>query len=243
MQRAIAILALASNALPGVNAQSLISLKAGLLTYAEGRVQDVGGVSLVPRSGAFHVQTGQTLVTRRGRAELLLGPGVFLRLAEESAIVMESDSLVDTRVRLERGTAIVDAVEVVKGNLVRIVVGNSIAEIRQPGIFRFDANANEARVYDGKIDVAREGSSPVALKKGRLLALTAGAKPQSFERGDIDRLHRWSARRSLAVAQSNLVSARTTHGFGWKRFARSWIFSLYANSGAARSRPAPVPSG
>ena len=49
--------------------------------------------------------------TEEGLAEVLLPPGFTLRLGENSSIRMITNRLIDTRVELSTGSAIVDALE------------------------------------------------------------------------------------------------------------------------------------
>ena len=240
MQRLLPIVALVfAN---GAFGQTVVSLRSGLLNYSQGRIQTTDSTVKSPHVGIFHLRAGHNLLTNNGRVELLLAPAVFLRLAENSEVSMDNDSVGEVRVSLIKGTAIVEVVDLVKNSKIEVGVGSSVAALRHPGIYRFDAEAGEVLVYDGKMDVTR-ASSVVQLKKGKRLALNADTKPQDYDRKEVDRLQRWSARRAIALAQSNLVSARTSYGNSWRRFARPWVWSLLTNTPAARSAPQPVPSG
>ncbi len=54
------------------------------------------------------MEKGQTLATEDARAEVLLTPGVFLRLGSHSSFKMVSNLLSDTRLEVLSGTAIVE---------------------------------------------------------------------------------------------------------------------------------------
>lgn len=226
----------------GAFGQSVISLRSGLLNYSQGRIQTTDPSVKSPHAGLFHLRAGHHLMTNNGRAELLLAPAVFLRVAENSEVSMDNDTVGEVRVSLIKGSAIVEVVDLVKDSQIDVGVGSSVAALRHVGIYRFDAAGGEIRVYEGKLDVTRAGSL-VALKKGKRIDLNADSKPQEFDRKEIDRLQRWSARRAIALAQSNLASARTSFGYSWRRAARPWIWSMLTNTAAARSAPQPVPSG
>jgi len=73
-----AVLALA----PAVWAQSVISAKSGTIHHVDGKAS-IAGTNLKPtKTGEFPaLEQGQTLVTQDAHAEVLLTPGVFLRLA------------------------------------------------------------------------------------------------------------------------------------------------------------------
>src|ERR1700677_3628349 len=68
----------------------------GTLNYIEG-VAYIGQQRLNPNSvGGTQLQAGQSLMTQDGRAEILLTPGIFLRVDRQSAIQMESPDISNT---------------------------------------------------------------------------------------------------------------------------------------------------
>src|SRR5215469_9955361 len=77
----------------------------GSINYIEGQVsmneQPVDAQSI----GSVTLQPGQSLTTGNGKAEVLLTPGVFLRVGDSSSIEMASASLIDTAVKLDEGRA------------------------------------------------------------------------------------------------------------------------------------------
>src|SRR5579863_5904011 len=80
--------------------QSVISARSGVVHFFEGTVY-LGGELLQPHLGKFPCMAeGAELRTAAGRAEVLLTPGVFLRLGEKTAIRMLANDLADTRVEL-----------------------------------------------------------------------------------------------------------------------------------------------
>jgi hypothetical protein len=236
---ALVTFALALTAFQTARSQSVISLRAGLLNYAEGRIETTDAQAGKPAAGSYHLRVGEQLRTRRGRAELLLGPSVILRLADESLLEMKDAAIDSPEVELLAGTAIIEAVDLPKGARIDVRLCDSIATIRNSGIYRFDANTGEIRVFEGKTEVARNGAAK-AVTKGKM---STAAGITGFDRKSIDRIQRWSARRSVAVANANLISVRTSYGHGWRRAARPWIWSLYMNADAARASITPVPTG
>src|SRR5208337_4689302 len=120
--RAPSVLLVAASALAvsvtGANAQSVISAHSGVLHYYEGDLT-VEGQAPHQKAGTFaEVKEKQDLQTQVGRAEVLLTPGVFLRIGENSGVRMLSNKLTDTQVEFLKGSAIVDFVEVAKDNQV-----------------------------------------------------------------------------------------------------------------------------
>jgi len=68
----------------------------------EGRAY-LGDKPVEPKLGQFpDIKENQEFRTEDGRAEILLTPGVFLRLGENSSVRMLSTRLTDTRVEVPR---------------------------------------------------------------------------------------------------------------------------------------------
>src|SRR5712691_7564464 len=101
-------LALALLAAGSAWSQSVISAHSGVIHYVEGQVS-VDGKAVQPKFAEFpDVKTGQSLAAEDGRVEVLLTPGVFLRIAEASSVRMISNKLADTRVEILTGSALVE---------------------------------------------------------------------------------------------------------------------------------------
>src|SRR5947209_2115616 len=93
----------------------------GVLNFVEGQAT-LGGEALSGKSvGSVQLQRGDVLQTANGRAEVLLSPGVFLRVGQNSAVRMVAPDLLDTRVALERGNALIEADQLHKEGNIRIL--------------------------------------------------------------------------------------------------------------------------
>src|ERR1700690_1689923 len=112
----------------GAFAQSVISAHSGVVHYIEGDVA-IDGSAINPRFGEFpDLKNGQVLSTEEGRAEVLLTPGVFLRMAENSSVRMISNALADTHLQVVSGSALIEAGELLPNNAITIEsVGTRIA--------------------------------------------------------------------------------------------------------------------
>src|ERR1700678_715780 len=81
----------------------------GTLNYVEGQAS-IDGRQISPSSvGRTELQPGQYLATANGKVELLLTPGIFLRLDNNSMVKMIQPDLTHTEVSLEQGHALVEA--------------------------------------------------------------------------------------------------------------------------------------
>ena len=196
----------------------------GTLNYVEGQVS-VQGQKQSPNSvGSTYLEPNQVLDTGDGNAEILLTPGIYMRLGHNSEVKMISPGLADTQVQLNSGSAMVEVDELFKENNVSVVMDGATTRIEKVGLYDFTANPASVKVLEGKA-VASEGNQQVKLTKGHE-ALVAEARPlvrQKFSEDQVeeDPLYRWSKLRSDYATESNvdagneLMMAGGWWGPGW----------------------------
>jgi hypothetical protein len=207
-------------------AQQTISARPGAVNYVEGTVT-LDGRAISP--GAIRrteVGPGQVIQTNQGKAEVLLTPGVFVRLDDNSALRMITPSLTNTEVGIERGRALIEVDMIEKENHLDILDSGVHTTIEKNGIYQFDADRASVAVYDGKA-VVRENDRQIDLGKGKELLLTSNAdlKPQKFDRNQTGDLYAWSKLRSEYMANANLASAQTiiVNNPGW--YGPGWFWN------------------
>ncbi len=189
-------------------AQSVISTHSGVVQYVEGRAF-LGDKPVEPKFGTFpDIKENQEFRTEDGRAEILLTPGVFLRLGENSAIRMLSTRLVDTRVEVLSGAAIVESSEMPKDNAVQLVYKKDSVSLQKQGLYRLDTEPARFQVFEGEA-VVTDPSGQLTLRGGKQTNLAGVLMAENFDRkaDDQDALYRWSDRRASYVAQANVASA------------------------------------
>src|ERR1700737_5507652 len=99
----------------------------GSLNYVEGQASISGQLLDAKAIGTAELQPGQSLDTQVGKAEILLTPGTFLRLGDNSSITMLSPSLTDTELRLDKGRATVEVAELhQQNNLIVVEHGDTV---------------------------------------------------------------------------------------------------------------------
>jgi hypothetical protein len=207
-------------------AQSIVSARAGAVHHIEGTVL-LDGKEVVREESKFpQMAEGSVLETELGRAEILLTPGVVLRLAERSAIKLVSSKLTDTRVDFMRGAALVEAMEILEDNTVTLFAGESTIQLQKEGLYRLDGDPLQLRVYDGKAQVARDGQQ-LEVKKGRIVELGAFLAATKFDPKQDDALYRWSSRRSGYMAMANLSAARSMDRWGVPWSMSGWRWNPY----------------
>jgi len=187
--------------------QSVISVYSGVIHVAEGSVF-LDNRAVEQRPGRFEeIKPGSELRLEDGRAEVLLTPGVFLRLGEGSAMRMVSNVLADTRIDLLHGPAIIDAAEPTPQTSVMVAVGDTQIRVRKAGRYRFNSNPSELRVSDGEAEVTVTGGKPFGVNSGHLLDVASGTIMRNSP--ITDDLDNWDRDRSEAIARSNLAGSQT----------------------------------
>jgi hypothetical protein len=194
-------------------AQYVISAHAGVVQYVEGRAY-LNDQVIEPKFGQFpDIKENQEFRTEEGRAEILLTPGVFLRLGENSAIRMLSTRLTDTKVEVLSGSAVVECNDVPKDNSIQAIYKGNAIRFEKQGLYRIDTEPARLRVYEGEA-VATDSSGQLTLKGGKETNLSGVLLAEGFDRKDQDSLYSWSDRRAAYVAQANIVSASTANSSG-----------------------------
>src|SRR5580704_964030 len=119
--------------------QSAISAHSGMIHYVEGQAL-LEGQPVDPKFGEFpEVKNNQVLETAEGRVEVLLTPGVFLRMAENSGFKMLSNRLSDTAFEVLSGSVIVEVDELLKDNAITIRYKDATIALAKQGLYRVDS--------------------------------------------------------------------------------------------------------
>ncbi len=196
----VALMLLCGNAAVAQIQFRTISARAGSIGYQQGFVY-VDGKRAHSTNGAppFQMKNGQQLHVDSGKVELLLGLGVYLRMLGASSIRMQETQLADTRVVVEEGSAIIEVAGMNKGAQLRVLCGESTAELKRDGLYRFDAPgegmAGRLRIYRGDAAVDR-GGLVLKARSGQAVDLAGAPELAKFDLKQIDALQSWSAQRT-----------------------------------------------
>jgi hypothetical protein len=206
----IAVLPLFTLALTLVpsSGQSVVSTHSGLIYFFTGSVF-LGDERLEQKFGRFpDIGEGRELRTEHGRAEVLLTPGVFLRIGENSAIRMLSNKLSDTRVELVRGSAILESTEGGTKTPVKLMHKNWQVRLANQGVYRIDSEPAGLRVYKGHVEVSTgDETDKVAVKEGEMLPLAEVLVPEQSTAAEGDLFKNWAMSRSQAISADNEIAA------------------------------------
>jgi hypothetical protein len=211
------------------SAQTVISAKSGLIHYVEGRVF-LGDQLVESKFANFpDIKENQMVRTEEGRAEILLTPGVFMRLGENSSIRLVTNRLIDTRIEFLTGSALVEADELLKDNGVTIVYKDYSIQLHKKGVYRFDSDPPAMRVYEGEVAAQFNGQTE-EIRGSHMLEMNGAMATVRFDKDkDTDELYLWSRRRSEYLAMANVSAAKSISDSGMYWGASNWYFNPYFN--------------
>ncbi len=175
-------------AIPPLAAQSVVTARAGMIYAIEGLVTVDGQAVRAEPSALPELNPGQTLVTERGHAEMLMGQGAVLWTGNNTQVRLDEANVDAPRAALLAGSAILEIKHTRSDRTVFINLGTQTAAVQHEGVYRFDRNPDKIRVWSGSLD-----------------------PNQLFDKHDKDQLHYFAAYRSLALEQeSGRFSASST---------------------------------
>jgi hypothetical protein len=227
MKSAGIFVALALVALSAANApaQSVISAQSGMINYTEGQVLLNDRDIEIASSRFPQARVQDVLSTKEGRAEVLLNPGSFLRVGENSSIRLASSSLTRPSVEVLSGSVVLEVAAENKDELVTLTWKDVVLSLVKHGVFRLDTDPAVLRVFDGEVSVSSPGHQ-VTVGKGKMLPFDGTWASVKFDAEQTDSLDRWSGRRASYLAMAN-PSAITSPG----SFRNSRLYSSNAGSG------------
>ena len=204
----LAVLLLATHA---AWAQYVVNARAGTVNYSEGEVFLNGQPAPATPLKFPELRPGQELRTDNGRVEVLLGPGVFLRLGEHGALRMLDSRLENTQVEIQQGEALFEVVQIANDSGLHVIAGATRTSFKGMGLYRFDRNADTLRVYGGRAEVVT-GGQRVEAGRGSMVRLGNTLPLAKFDLRDKDQLHQWAASRSFLLYRHDLEAhSRSTN--------------------------------
>jgi hypothetical protein len=205
--------------------QFVISAKSGMVNYVEGTVT-LDNKPVQMKFGDFpQVANASELRSTEGRAEVLLGPGVFLRMGENTGFKMISDRIADTQLQFLGGSMLVECAELSKDESVTIAYRDASVSLARRGLYRIDSAPAQLMVYRGEATVTIGGQTQV-VKSGRLLPLAGIAVAEKFDNKTGDALFRWARRRTEYLAMANVSAAREIHTAN-SFSSNHWVWNPY----------------
>ena len=204
--------------IPNSQGDQLRQAVPGTVNYVQGAVYLDGQQLNAKAVGNATVQRGEEITTAQGKAEVLLTPGVFLRIDDNSAVKMISPDLAMTQVELDKGRAGIEVDEIHDQNDLQIIDNGVTTRLNKRGYYQFDANHPEAMVFKGEAHVQLNDNKWEKIKGNHEFALNPSAqlaneKPQKFnEDGAKGELYNWNSLRSEYMAEANNQMAESYAG-------------------------------
>lgn len=208
----------------------VVSAKAGVVNLVEGE-------ALLIRARPFAIpemlisgdelQSGDIVKTgTRARVEILLNPGCYLRLGEQSEFVFLFDTFTSDRLKLLRGSAVLEATAI--DGSIFVETPKARFEIARDGLYRFNVSS------DGKAEVAvRKGRvfvGDTTIREGKRAVVEEGtAAIAKLNKQDADVLDDWSKDRSKALiaANSRLSNVGMSRTLGMSFVRNAWIYDPF----------------
>lgn len=187
----------------------VVSAKAGGINYVMGGVRvtrDNTGMTQILAKGDELGDKDRVSVDGGGKAEILLNPGSYLRLAENSELQMTDTALDSLKLKLAFGSALIEAFDVgdSDGAAVAMQTPHAAVKLEKSGIYRINAlpDATEIYVWKGTATVGGE-----VVKSGRKIVIGktgAAAVAAKFDKDEErDALDIWSRDRAKELAKLN----------------------------------------
>lgn len=188
-----------------------ISARPGGINFVQGKVTVNSrpvGQALV---GKLFLNSGDTLATVAGKVEVVLTPGFFLRVGDNSSVHMLSVSMVDVRFEVLQGEVIADIDELVQENNVNIQEHNAAITIKKPGLYRITAGQPASvAVIAGKIEI-QLGNSKLEVSKGKEVEIADTLVKRKLDLQQTDDLYAWSNIRSEYDSGASLQTAQRAY--------------------------------
>ncbi len=222
----------------------VISANAGGVNYVEGKVnfaQNSGKSGYLLKGDALEVGDKVSTGTD-GKAEILLNPGSYVRLAENSNFEFTNTSLDDLQVKLTGGSAMF---EVITDDEFKFSVNTPKAQFKivQSGVYRVDVlseGSGKIAVWKGKAEIG-EGNATI-VKGGREARIINGqVAVAKFDRDEKDSFADWSKTRAKELAKVNsrlernslrnsLLNSYNRNGWNLYNSYGLWVFDRFSGS-------------
>ncbi|HEY6121121.1 MAG TPA: FecR family protein [Pyrinomonadaceae bacterium] len=219
----------------------VISAKAGGINAVTGRAKLhlKGGADWQQLMITDDLEAGDVVRTEGGaRVEMLLNPGSYLRVGENSEFELVNNSLDNLELKLFRGTAIVEATGTDDTELlINITTPHTKLAIVRHGLYRLNVvpdDATELIVRKGRVML---NDSHTKVKGGNkvIFSATSGvsvAKLDGKDKKKRDDVDQWSKERADALAKANQrISDRMLSSAFASYRSSDWLFSSYRSLG------------
>jgi hypothetical protein len=210
----------------------IVSAKSGIISLIDGEATlKRGAGSWEALLEGDELKAGDVVKTgATGRMEILLNPGTYLRIAENSEFAFPDISNFRVNLKLLKGTAILEASIV--SVAIKFNTPQYLFTITQSGLYRFSASPetgkSELMIRKGRIMVAGE-----QVKEGKKVVIENGAPTiVAFDKKAEDDFEMWSKTRARTIIAANkdLSNRRVKNSLLSGFYSSAWIYDPYSRS-------------
>jgi hypothetical protein len=224
----------------------LISSKAGKVNLVEGAVSvEQNNGKSIGLNKSDELKIGEKVSTgSNGKAEILLNPGSYLRLGENSEFEFATTGLDDLQLKLNRGSAIFEVLtNSEQGFIVGIQTPQTKTFILESGVYRIDIladNSTKVSVWKGKAQI---GEKDAQFIKGGKFAVVKNSQVAvaKFDRDNKDALDTWSKLRAKdlmainnklrdANLRNSLINSFNNRGWNTYESYGVWVFNRFSGN-------------
>lgn len=194
--------------------QYVVSVKAGLVNH----VQGTANVTEMQMA-----RPGEPIRTAaNGYAEVLLTPGSFLRIGENSAVVLDGVDLESVSLRVLEGPAVIEVIDIDQNYPIRVTTGRLSMNIVAAGIYRFSDGV--ATVLDGKLETT---DSKLSYKKGWQVFFQDNYRARKTGKVQVAGLDVYSQTRSMTIAGANAtLASQINPSYGYVNYPY-WLYAPF----------------
>jgi hypothetical protein len=215
----LAVVIFATSVTPAQNRERFgISAKAGGVNAVVGQVTlNRMGQAPAALTNTDDITAGDTITTgSQSYVEVLLNPGSYFRVRENSEFQFEDSTLDHLRLKLVKGSAIVEATGMDDMDLnIRVTTSQAVFTILRSGVYRIDAQPDSAQLSVRKGRAAFGPNKADVVKGGNKATFQNGQIARAkFSKAENDDFDLWSNQRAELLARANeKLSARTFGGY------------------------------
>jgi len=209
-------------------AQYIVSARAGLVNHTQGEVLLHTPSETLSRRIAPHHQLndGDAVLTRGGRAEILLNPGSVLRLDRDTEITLFRTDLPLVEFGITAGTVLLETADLNREIVLRGRTPHMLFRIAKNGLYRIDVRTDVTRflVRSGELELLTEGRTQKVKKNQRAMVTATQVEVVKLpNREPLDEFELWAKDRAeVLVAANRLLTRRREFGYGL--MASAWVF-------------------
>jgi len=208
-----------------------VSAKPGAVNFIQGEVSVNGESVWTSNLKSTFLGANDVIVVKNGKAEVLLTPGVFLRLGDNSEVRMIKPSLIETQLEIVSGESMIEVDDLVPGSSIAIMDHGSSTTLVKPGLYRFSERS--IATLEGKAEVAL-GDKKIDLKKDKEVQIGDTLVLGKVDLSQDDELFAWSntrAQYNAAATYAGSTQAYQAGGYGFSSYSSpGWYWNSPFNS-------------